>query len=151
MRRVISRAILASDGKTYPEGTPVSDLPAEHHESLEAMPWTRLVPDSIEDEKAIDAPPEPAAEVESEPESEDEAVETPDDSSDSEAEATSVESDTPLEDIGDLSVEHRDLLASAGVATLGEAKAYLAKNKTFRTVSGIGKVGDREIREALGL
>lgn len=151
MKRVLNRAVLASDGVTYPEGTPVEKLPAEHHESLNSIHWSRPAP--------VD---EPVAEPEQKPEAAVEAAQ--DESSESESpdpeqtpevvepEVSDDDSDeTPLEDVGELKTEHRELLESAGVATVEQAKAYLANNKTFRTVSGIGKVGDQEIREALGL
>jgi hypothetical protein len=43
-----------------------------------------------------------------------------------------------------------ELLAAAGITTRGQAREYLAANKTFRIIEGVGKASDAAIRLVIG-
>jgi DNA polymerase/3'-5' exonuclease PolX len=58
---------------------------------------------------------------------------------------------TDLATFPDLNPDHLELLQSQGIHTLEQAKEYLASNKSFRPLKGIGRAGDEQIRSALGL
>jgi len=146
MRLVLSRPIKASDGVTYPEGTPLDQLPAENRESLAGICWTRPAPPKP---VIVDVPPEstivePVA---------DSAVEIkPIGMPIASAPPTSppeMPDESPSIDTLELSDDIKSKLAGAGIATVAQARAYALANKGFRTIKGIVKATNEQIIEAI--
>lgn len=155
MRHVLNREVRASDGVTYPVGTPLEQLPREHHESLIQTRWTTMAPDKPKPKPE----PKPAPVVEDEPVVEDADDQAPEPEVDEPAEAPADEPEQELDDSPSLhtlpiSDELKELLAEAmlddmPLTTVADVIAFGERNKGFRVIKGIGKVGNDEIQEAL--
>jgi len=68
------------------------------------------------------------------------------------ANANTAQADDNAQPLGETELELRvvELLAAAGITTRGQAREYLAANKTFRIIEGVGKASDAAIRLVIG-
>lgn len=145
-----------ADGVPYPPGTPLSALPPCNQESVRLNGWATEASGS-EPEPA--SQPEPVVDPVPTPEGDEaEPPSVPEDPAPSEPEPIVVAEPDPepvamtsLDSIEGLSREHLELLTIQGIHTLEQARDYLAANKSFRPLRGIGRAGDEQIRQALGL
>jgi hypothetical protein len=148
-----NRTVLA-DGVEYPPGTSLAVLPESNQESVRLNGWAQdddAEPSDSDSAQQSDQteqidPTDTAVQAEQPEQPGNQAEQT--DQLNAPQDPVAV---TPLEEIAALTEEHRDLLAAGGIHTLEQAKDYLATNKTFRPLKGIGKAGDEQIRDALGL
>lgn len=155
MQRVLSRDVTA-DGRVYPEGTPVDELPEANRESAIGTGWTRPArrdqpapdesPDVHDGDSAPDADsPAPTAlptptDAAATPEPSPEATEQPP-AVEATADAAATETSTDSRTIADLdlTVEVRELLTGAGITTVAEAIVHRTAQGSFRTIKKIGK------------
>lgn len=141
---------LIVDGAPYAAGTPISRLPEPYRVSVEqnhSIDVPDLPPVSnmplVEETTADDTSTvstETTTETTTPTEPTPAAEEPP-------TETTS--SSTPLPDT--LTEELRNLLSAAGICDLEAAQKHFAANKSFRTIAGVTKARNTEIRKALGL
>lgn len=154
IKTILRVAVLCNDGVTYPPGTPIEQIPAANRESVAL----RYAEDVIVDEGKPE-PPKPAAKKQPAPQSP-----TPEPSPPAEAPQgappppppsdPSPEPDPdpqPATPLPAMAEELLALLKAGGIETLEQATEYVAKNKSFRPLKGIGDAKDLEIRAALGL
>jgi len=173
MKKVLSRSVQCSDGVTYPEGTPIEDCPAENRDSIVGSGWTkdaesqpqspRLDPpqsprlDPPQEQSDESADPDVASTESAEPESEpsqDAGEPGTDASSDSEPSGASREASGEKDRSAgvqtlEISNDLAEKLINGGIKTVDQAKAHLDQHESFRTIKGIGKASDEQIKQAI--
>lgn len=137
------------DGHLYEPGTPLEQVPQDAQPSIRDTGWATEV-----DEAATKAPDSPEPEPESpEPEPEPPVAEPEPIVAEPEpivAVAESTSDDRPLSELG-IESDKLDLLAENEITTVQHAKEYVAVNKSFRTIPGIGKAGNAYLLNKLGI
>jgi hypothetical protein len=163
--RVLSRDVNIG-GVIMPEGTDLSTLPQDAQDSVLHVGWYRVIarPREVKDESgATDGSSSSDEDKSQAPSSETKVPSAETQSPQAPSQPAAGETNQPGPETGDaklissfesLDPEVVKLLAEAKpkpIATVGDAKAHLVANKTFRTIDGIGKASDAKIREALSL
>lgn len=165
MKRILSRDVSAY-GVLYPVGTDVTKLPKDCQQSVIDSQWTIEVSEQLE--ASGDSQSDPAGESSnagastSQPSDEQTAEQTqnsneptPEQTSEQKPEqkVEQAPGDTrPLSALG-IAADKLELLAANDppITTVQQAIDFLAINKTFRTVTGIVKATDADLRSKLGL
>jgi hypothetical protein len=154
---VLNREV-QTGGIRYAIGTPLDKLPEENHQSLIQTRWVSLAPAKPKPKPVLPAEmtPEPveAEELDEPAEQQDAASEEQTSVEDSDVEQTSDIDDSPSLHTLPISDELKELLAEAmlddePLTTVADVIAFGERNKGFRVIKGIGKVGNDEIQAAL--
>lgn len=149
----LNRTVMA-DGVEYPPGTALAALPQCNQESVLLNGWAQ----------ELDQTDQSAETDQDQSDQTDRADQDQSDQTDQTDQADQDQTDpAPVQDMPapvsvtdlatfpDLNPDHLELLQSQGIHTLEQAQDYLAANKSFRPLKGIGRAGDEQIRSALGL
>ncbi len=155
MQREVLNRTVCCDGQSFDAGTPIELIPKDNRESCSRSGWTRM-------EEFVEAGPGNFDGDDDDDERSSKQV-IPDSNpavipatTPVIPETTPVIPETPLviptdDELTGTELELRvvDLLKAASITTKTQAREYLAANKTFRIIEGIGKASDAAIRAVL--
>lgn len=158
-REVLNRSVVC-DGHAFPVGTPIELIPVHNRESCQRSGWTHVVNvvepgESDDDQKKDQSDQTDQSDLKDDQSDQSDLNQVAEvdvnanDNANLNVNTAQADDGAPLAET-ELELRVVELLAAAGITTKGQAREYLAANKTFRIIENIGKASDTAIRKVIG-